>query len=655
MASTFAERTYPLLRPKRRRWRLPRTGVRVQTRGRTLAIVMLCLAILGAGLVVVRRAARAEPDAFLADARATLAAGNFHAAQSNARWAIAAGVQGSAAQILLARANLMLDDGLEAEAALDRAVATGAPAASLHALRAHARLLQGDPQGANAEAASANPGDPYAARIRARALAAEGNSGAGVEALERLVATMPGDGAAWTDLGRLRLTTGDVGGAARATARALAVSRRDPATLTLAGELVRTRFGLAAAAPWFAAALRRDAYYHPALIEQAATLGELGRYREMLAATRHALLARPGSPQALYLQAVLAARAGRIDLARRLLQLAGGALDGLPGAMLLGGALDYRRGDIDQAVAKWRRLVELQPMNMRVRRLLGLALLRSGDARGSLEVLRPMVLRSDADGYTLRLAARGLERIGNRGAAAVLIDRASRGAGESKPFASDTAVGALAAAAADAPADPTYRIGLIRGLITGGDSDAAVARAQELVAAGPGAPAAHVALGDALSAAGRQGNAAPAYARAADLAFDAPTMLRLVDTVGTGASAQNAAAALSLYVAQNPRSVEARHILGHWQVGAGAYPAAIATLEGVRRTVGNRDARLLADLAQAYAGSGDNANARRYSRAAYALAPTNTAVVRAYAASLSAAGDDFGARQLESKAQALGR
>ena len=35
--------------------------------------------------------------------------------------------------------------------------------------------------------------------------------------------------------------------------------------------------------------------------------------------------------------------------------------------------------------------------------------------------------------------------------------------------------------------------------------------------------------------------------------------------------------------------------------------AAIDTLEGVRRTIGNRDAAVLADLARAYAGSGDGA------------------------------------------------
>ena len=70
----------------------------------------------------------------------------------------------------------------------------------------------------------------------------------------------------------------------------------------------------------YEAALQRDPWHHDALIEYAATLGDAGRTRAMLDATRRALQARPASPQAYYLQAVLAARAGSYGLARSLLQ-----------------------------------------------------------------------------------------------------------------------------------------------------------------------------------------------------------------------------------------------------------------------------------------------------------------------------------------------
>src|SRR3546814_13277866 len=66
-----------------------------------------------------------------------------------------------------------------------------------------------------------------------------------------------------------------------------------------------------------------------ALIEDAATLGDLGRMRAMLAVTRRAIAADPAHPRAYYLQAVLAARAGRFDLARVLLPKTGGPLNGM--------------------------------------------------------------------------------------------------------------------------------------------------------------------------------------------------------------------------------------------------------------------------------------------------------------------------------------
>ncbi|MFN4103051.1 MAG: hypothetical protein ACK4GB_01845 [Tepidimonas sp.] len=56
-----------------------------------------------------------------------------------------------------------------------------------------------------------------------------------------------------------------------------------------------------------------------------------------------AMEVRPRSPQALYLQAVLAARAQRFDLARQLLTRAGGGVGQLPGGLLLGGATALKR------------------------------------------------------------------------------------------------------------------------------------------------------------------------------------------------------------------------------------------------------------------------------------------------------------------------
>ncbi len=632
-------------------------------RARLMAICLLCVIVVGSGIALAMRSPPPDAKRSLADSEATLKAGNYSAARTNAQAAIAAAPKmapGRApglatAHVVLARAYLELGDGLAAEAELARAIDAGLPIDGLHQYQAHARLLQGDPDGAIDEAAKAQPRfADYAARIQARALASQGDMVAARGILQKILDRAPADAAAWMDLGRIRLTAGDVGGASVAVARAVAITPHEPAALTLQGEVIRSRYGLIAALPWFEAALQRDAYYHPALIEYAATLGDAGRNAEMLSATRRALQARPGSPQALYLQAVLAARAGRIDLARSLLRGTRGAIDGLPGTLLLSGSLDYAQGKFEQAATTWRQLVAAQPLSIVARRLLGAALLRSGDPHATLDILRPIGMRRDADSYSLTLIGRAFEAVGDRTMAAQFLDRAATGAiAPAAAFATDDAIGALMAGAATAADDPTYALGVIRGQVASGDTAGAIARARALVSEGPGAPAAQLALGDSLVAAGRFGEAAGVYARAADLSFDEPTMLRLVDALGRANRAEDAAASLALYLSQNPQSIAGQRLLGHLQVASGDWDAGIETLEGVRRRVGNRDGGMLIDLALGYAGGDDGAIAVRYGRAAYLLSPMSAAAADAYGIALAASGDTAGARQMLAKAVRL--
>lgn len=645
---------YPMLRPharRRRRLRLPSIDRRHL---RLAAVLLIALAVLGAA-VWASRPGPPDPARALADAQKTFVAGNYHAAKRNAQIAIGAAPRTAAAHLMLARAELELGEGLAAEAALGRARQLGLPAAGLHHLLARARLAQGDAAGALAEAEQAAPRyATEAAVVRAEATAASGDRAAATALLVAIVAQQPRSALAWTALGRLRLGAGAMGGAADAAATAVRLTPGEPAALTLQGEVVRTRFGLVAAMPWFEAALARDAYYAPALIQQAATLGDAGRYAEALAVTRKALVAQPGSPPALYLQAVIAARAGKVELSRRLLASAGPVIEGLPGALLLAGSVDAAAGRYEEAAARWRRLVAAQPMNIGARRLLAGALLRSHDTAAALEVLRPAALRGDADAYALALTARGWEAKGDRVAAANWLDRAGAGAqGASTLFAPAAGLAALESDAAAAPGDPTYALGVIRGLMNEGNRAGALAKARALAATAPRDPAALLALGDTLAATGATGEAANVYARAADLQFDEPTALRLIAALGRAGRQGDAAAALALYLGQNPQSLTGRRLLGHWQVATGAWKPAIETLETVRRAAGDRDAGLLADLALAYAGDGVGDVARVYGRAAYRLAPLNPVAADAYGVALAAAGDMNGARQLFDKAVAL--
>jgi Flp pilus assembly protein TadD len=636
-------------------WRRRRRRLRLTVPRRLLvaAAGLLLLAGIAGGIVyLAKRAARPDPAAAFAAGEVALKAANYSAARNHFISAVDGDPAKGEAQVALARTLILLGDGVAAGGALDRAVAAGTAPTSLHPLRAAALLLGGDTDGALAEAAKAR-GDADADRVGALAVAAKGDRAGAAQRLEALIARLPANAAAWRDLGRVRLDLGDVGGASVAAVRATTLDPRDLAALTLRGEVVRRRYGLIAALPWFDAALRRDAYYVPALLEQAATLGEIGRYTDSLGAIRRALAGRPGEPRALYLAAVIAARAGDRDLASALLARAGDGTAGIPGAMLLSGGLDYAGGRYEQAIATWRALVDRQPMNLAARRLLGAALLRSGDADAALAVLRPIALRADADSYTLGLVGRAFEAKGQRDWAARFLDRAARGAaGPSRPFGQDEDVAVLADAVNDAPGDPRLAVALIRGELERGQGAAALAGAQRLVAAAPGAPAAQQLLGDVLFVSGRAGPAAAAYARAADLRFDRPAMLRLIEARAAAGDRRGAAEVLALYLAQNPQAVDARRALANVQLAAGDDDAA-ATLDGLLDDVGNRDALLLAQAAAAHEGAGEDALAE--ARAAYRLQPMNLAVVAAYAQALAASGDAEGARQMTAKAGALRR
>ena len=617
-------------------------------------------AIAGLTLGIAATTAPAHADAAaartaLAQSVGLLKAGNYSASRARAQAAVAADPDWALAQAMLARAFLALGDGVAAEGALDRATAAGFDANRAHHLHAHAWLLQGDAARALLEAAKAPPRYAgYALRVAARARAAQGDNPAAQAALAAVLRANPRDSFAWSDLARIKDDVGDVAGAIDSATRAIELDRNNIEALTLRGELVRAQFGLIGALPWFEAALAHDAYYHPALIQYAGTLGDAGRYGDMLAATRKALAARPGSAQALYLQAVLAARAGDDDLARTLLERTGGRLGDLPGALLLGGTLAYREGAYARAAGQWRALVARQPYNIVARRLLGAALLRSGDPAGALAALRPVALRGDADSYTLTLVARAFERSGERDWAATYLDRSAElSRGDAAPFGSDERVATLAAAAADAPVEPVVRLGLLRGLIGEGDAAQALAQAQAIVRLTPGAPAAHIALGDTLAALGRQGEAVAAYRTAADIRFDEPTMLRVVDSLDRDGRRPEATNVLALFLSQNPQNVAAQRLAGHWQVAAADWDAAIDTLEGLRARIGNRDAALLAELAYAYTGADDAETGLVYAQAAYRLAPMNPAAADAYGWALYRQGRSEPAVQLFEKAASI--
>ena len=552
-----------------------------------------------------------------------------------------------ALRILQARTYLELGDGAAAEAEVLRARQLGVPADQTRHLLAEAYLLAGQPQKALQEIALAPPSAAAkAARIRAQALVAIGDVAAAAGALNEALELAPKDAETWVQAARFRRSNGDLAGALEAADRAVALNPRSAEALTLRGELSRRQYGLRGAIPWFDRALEVDPDNVVALLERAATYGDMGAMNAMLADTRRVLeLTANKNPMAYYLQAMLAARAQKFDLARALYQRTGGALDQTPAGMLLASAIDYQTGNAQQAIGRLEKLLSLQPGNRKARRLLGAAYWKTGDAARTVATLRPIADLPDADSYSLTLVGKALAKQGDAHAAGVYLARAARpqqrtaSALVTEPV-DDGRLEELRIEAAARPGEAPAQVAYIAALLSRGIGAEALDRARRLQADNPGAPDAHILVGDALGIQGNFRAAAEEYRKAANIAFSEPVALRMIEALDRSGQAQAAAQVLQLFLDQNPRNVSAQLLAASRYMQSRQWDAAISTYEGLRRRLGDRDAAMLNNLAWAYSEKAEYERAIPLARRAWALDRDNPATTDTLGWILFKSGED---------------
>ena len=408
----------------------------------------------------------------------------------------------------LAEAAVALDrgDGIAAEVAARRALDAGAPREEAAALIGEAELLQGDLGDARDWLAAGKFSGATNARgfhALGRLEMADGDLAAAAQAFDRALATGRGSARLWVDIGRLRYRGGEQHLAADAVARALALDPEEPQALAFQGELIRDSQGLAAALPWFARAVERVPSDLDLLGEYAATLGELGRYKDMLRIARRMVKIDGGHPRAYFLQAVLAARAGRDDLARRLLWRTNGAYSDTPAGMLLEGVLEYRSGNPALAVEKFDELARRQPDNAMAARLLGRALLAAGDASEVIGRFGRQAASPGASPYVLALVGRAYEQTRRRDLAAPLLDRAALGSDRTlRPMpVSEEGELAIYRWGGD-PGRPDVAVQMLRKMLSESRGADAAAYAAQLRGRYPGSADIEVLVGDAALLAG---------------------------------------------------------------------------------------------------------------------------------------------------------
>ena len=564
-----------------------------------------------------------------------------------------------ARRVMLARVAIRLGDGVGAEAAVKGALGAGAKDAALRPLLARAYAMQGE--GARAlETLEGGPVIPEmmgeAAWVAGDVHLANGDLFAAREAYDRAVHELPRNSALWVDVARFREANADALGARDAVDYAIELDKANSAALAFKANLVRSGEGLEASLSWYADALKADPDNADALIDQAATLGDLGRYRDMLAALRHAATIVPRDPRLYYLQAVLAARAGRYALARSLLQRTRGELDEQPSFMLLSAVVELELGG-EAVAATWAdRLLAEQPHNFTARRILAAAEWADGDPDAAREALLPLVRRPDADSWSLILAARTAAELGRDMESADYMGRAAAlSPGEAVPFAIDDDYGLVAMAADAAPLDPAKAIPAIAADLASGNGARAIDRAVRLRDANRGVADAHILLGDAALAGGRFALAVEAYRAARAIDAGERTTLRLANALYRAGDAAGSGAAILALRDGQPSSIAADRLAGHLAMDLEHWDQAIGHFERVRRRIGDRDVVILRELARAWAAKGDDARALVLIDRAYRLQPLNAGIMEFYAGLLEKRGKAQAAADLRDKAAQIGR
>lgn len=607
--------------------------------------ILVAALLLGAAACSNASGADASKEAYQRGV-AALEAGQPRTARVEFMNAIKADPDNAAARVMQAQTYLALGDGVAAAAEIERARQLRVPPEETRHLMAHALLLQNEPKRALEESATVPPAyTAYAARIRGQAFTKLGDDDAAAAAFSKAIEAAPKDNAVWTDIARFRRANGDLAGAIEAADKAVNLDPRDIEAITLRGELTRSQYGLRAAMPWFDRALEIDSDSVPALLERAATLGDLGEMQAMLAETRKVLELSEGNPVAYYLQAMLAARAHKFELAQSLYQRTGGVLDDQPAGMLLSSAIDYQTGNTEQAVDTLQQLIALQPHNRKARRLLAAAQWKLGDARATLETLATIVDRPDADSYSLTLAGKALEKLGKTEAAAAYLARAAQPQKRSATAlwsnpATDEQLAAIRRHAEERPGYAPAQITLIGALLSKGLSEEALQRALKLQAANPGAPDAHILVGDARGMRGDFRGAAQDYRKAANLAFTEPVAMRLIEALQRSGDPTAAAQVLALYLQQNPRSVPAQLLTAGRLMEEARWADAIRIYESLRLRLGDRDAVMLNNLAWAYSEQGNYDKALPLAEKAWKLDEDNPATADTYGWLLFKSGRD---------------
>ncbi len=554
-----------------------------------------------------------------------------------------------------ARAALMAGDAVQAEVILKDALAAGGQREDLAAFLGEAELKQGQLAEAREWLGEGNFSEEtrsHGFHMLARLEMDEGNLPAAGEAFDKALAINRENAALWVDIARLRYRGGEQVQAVEASVYAVEIDPDNPQALQYRAQLVRDSQGMLASLEWFERALAVDPENTDLLYDYAATLGELGRAHDMLAVVRDIATIDPGNRRIYYLQAVLAARAEKYELARSLLLRASKAVQEMPAAMLLSGVIDIENGNYASAAQTLERLAAEQPDNRRVRELLARALSLGGNDEELVYLFEKDARHPVSSVYLKTLVGRALEAMDQREKAAYFLDEVAKPvSGNLIVIPAGTDLDVAEARGSERGVDALQ---LVRARISGGSPRSATSAVEPFLSRFEGSADALSLAGDAAFADRRFKLAIKRYEKASSVRRPWIMSRKLMKAYAASGDELAATGLLADYFTGDPANVEAASELARIAIANNDWDGAATFLDHALTNGAYRDPYLLVIRAKVALELGDTATALEAADAAYAIMPMSREATEALALSYRAIGDhDDYAEVLEKKMKKL--